>query len=369
MLARRMFRAGAVAALLITAAACSGGSSGAAPADTSTATASTAVDPAPTTEAPTPTEAPTTTEPATTTTVPAPTWPLTGLPAADEILALRPAIAVKLDNHKDARPHAGLNQADIVYEEIVEAQITRFFAIFHSTDAAPIGPVRSARNTDVDLLNQLGRPLFIWSGGNRGVVEAIGQADAVSMAAGQDSSLYYRDKERHRRAAIEHTLLAYGTQDIWQHIVDGQRVPAAFFTYRSADQAVEGDDMPMFQLDMRSVHVTWAWDAASATWQRTEYDAPHTDITGAPISTNNVIVQFIEYGISPVDARSPQGYTVGEGDALVFSEGKVILARWSRPSADAPATFTDAAGQPILLTPGRTWVELAESGVSTVAPL
>ena len=91
---------------------------------------------------------------------------------------------MKIDNHRDARPHAGLNQADVVYEEIVEG-ITRFFAIFHSTDADPIGPIRSARTTDVDLLNQLNRPLFAWSGGNADVVQRIGNANAVSRAHGQ----------------------------------------------------------------------------------------------------------------------------------------------------------------------------------------
>ena len=113
-------------------------------------------------------------------------------------------MAVKIDNHPQARPHAGLNQADVVIEEIVEG-ITRFFAVFHSTDAAPLGPIRSARTTDVDLLNQLNKPLFVWSGGNRGVVNAISRANAISIAHGQGPG-YYRDQERRRRADLEHTL-------------------------------------------------------------------------------------------------------------------------------------------------------------------
>ncbi len=329
---------------------------GSAPPDTTTTT----------TGAP-PTQPPTTTEPATTTTLPTPTWPLTGLPQEDTLAGLRPAIAVKLDNHLEARPHAGLNQADIVYEEIVEAQITRFFAIFHSTEAAPVGPVRSARTTDVDLLNQLHRPLFCWSGGNAGVVRAIGGADCESRAHGQRPDLYYRDKERHKRTAIEHTLFLDSTEAVWGTIAPGQGVPAPFFAYHaSGEQPAGGTEMAAFSLQMRSVPVRWEWDPRLQLWTRSEYGAPHLDITGAPISTDNVVVQFIGYGTSPVDSRSPEGRSVGSGDAAVFTGGQAFLARWERPDAENPAEFTFADGSPVSLTAGRTWIELAEAGVTRV---
>ena len=130
-------------------------------------------DSAATTEAPTtqlgttvvvaPSSTTSTTAATTTTVKPVVVAPLTGLPVKNPKVLTRPALVVKIDNHKEARPQAGLNQADIVYEEIVEAQITRFFTIFHSLDASPVGPIRSARTTDVNLLNQLNRPLFTWS--------------------------------------------------------------------------------------------------------------------------------------------------------------------------------------------------------------
>ncbi len=287
--------------------------------------------------------------------------------AEEELFGLRPAIAVKLDNHRDARPHAGLNQADIVYEEIVEAQITRFFAIFHSTDAAPIGPIRSARTTDVDLLNQLNRPLFCWSGGNRGVVQAIGGANAESRAHGQNAALYYRDAERRRRAALEHTLLLHGTQAAWSTIAPGQGVPAPFFTYR-AEGEVQSGGLPTggFNLTMRSVAITWTWDGGQGLWLREEYGAPHIEISGAPISAHNIVIQFIDYGISPVDSRSPEGRSVGTGAALVCTNGESFLANWTRSAPETPATFTLPDGSPVKLTTGRTWIELAEAGVSQV---
>lgn len=363
---------GAIALAAAVLAACSGGDTDAGvstvPATVATTAAVVATTAAPTTAAPT--TLPPTTVPETTTTVPpVPTWPLTGLEATDLIAAARPAIAVKLDNHRAARPHAGLNQADIVYEEIVEAQITRFFAVFHSTETAPIGPIRSARTTDVALLDQLGRPLFAWSGGNRGVVEAVGRADAVSVAHGQRPDLYYRDAERRARTDLEHTLMARGTADFWANIQPGQRVPPPFFAYRAPGEVAVGDDMAGFGINMRSVRVAWRWDPAAGLWLRDEYGEPHLLIDGSQVSAHNVLVQFIEYGTSVVDARSPEGYTVGSGDGLLFSDGKVLLVRWERLDPSAPATFTAPDGSPVRLTPGRTWIELAEAGASQVAPL
>ncbi|MEZ5216669.1 MAG: DUF3048 C-terminal domain-containing protein [Ilumatobacteraceae bacterium] len=115
--------------------------------------------------------------------------------------------------------------------------------------------------------------------------------------------------------------------------------------------------------------VRWTWDEASGTYLREEYGEPHLDTTGAQINVQNVVVQFIPYGTSTVDARSPQGYTVGEGDAMVFSGGLMQYVHWSRPSAESPAVFTQADGSTVQLTPGRTWVELAEAGVSRLTPL
>jgi len=326
---------------------------------------------APTTELPTtavvaPSSTTTATTIATTTTVKAkPVAPLTGLPVTNPKVLVRPALVVKIDNHKDARPHAGLNQADI-YEEIVEAEITRFFTIFHSQDASPVGPIRSARTTDVNLLNQLNRPLFTWSGGNPGVVKEIAMANAESRAYGQAPG-FYRDQARHQRTAIEHTLMNQSTANIFATATKTEGPPPKFFSYRPVG-APSKVGIPVHVVDamMRSVPVHWQWEPALKVWVRSEYGAPHVDASGNPVTTQNVVFQFVPYALSPVDARSPDANTVGQGNAMVFTDGKVILGHWSRPQVSKPATFTDPTGKPILLTPGRTWIELAEAGVTQV---
>jgi Protein of unknown function (DUF3048) N-terminal domain/Protein of unknown function (DUF3048) C-terminal domain len=307
----------------------------------------------------------TTTPPETTTTIPIPEerFPLTGLPVYEPAYAARPALAVKMDNHWDARPHAGINQADIVYEEIVEG-ITRFFVIFHSQDVGPIGPVRSARTTDVDLLNQLNRPLFAWSGGNRGVVSAIGNANAESRAHGQLPEFYYRDQDRRSRADLEHTLLAHDTSQFYTTVYPNQGPPPVFFNWRAPDAKVAGDAASLLALDINSVDVGWVWDETSALWIRSEYGNPHVDTTGAPVSANNVMIQFCDYRRSQADPKSPEAVTVGYGEAILLSGGKVVRGTWERGEAGAPAIFKDAGGEPMELTPGRTWIELAEAGVT-----
>ena len=72
-------------------------------------------------------------------------------------------MVVKIDN-VDAEPQSGLNQGDIVYEEIVEGRATRFAAVFNSKESNPVGPIRSGRTQDINLLGNLNDPVFVWSG-------------------------------------------------------------------------------------------------------------------------------------------------------------------------------------------------------------
>ncbi|HKY78079.1 MAG TPA: DUF3048 domain-containing protein, partial [Acidimicrobiia bacterium] len=117
----------------------------------------------------------TATSEATTTTAPPPRQPLTGLVhTGDPAVLARPALVVKINNidtNETARPQAGINQADVVFEERTEGGISRFAAVFHSTDADPVLPVRSARFTDIEICSMLNRPLFANSGGNEAVME------------------------------------------------------------------------------------------------------------------------------------------------------------------------------------------------------
>jgi Protein of unknown function (DUF3048) N-terminal domain/Protein of unknown function (DUF3048) C-terminal domain len=335
-----------VAALV--AAACSGGSKAATPTTASS------------TAAPTTTSSTTsTTAPATTTAAPAARYVLTGLAVNDPSTENRPALVVKIDNHTDAVPQAGLNQADVVYEEMVEG-ITRFFAVFQSTNSTPVGPIRSARTTDVNLVAGLSHPLFAWSGGNPTVQRQIGAADVTDVGQGQADKPggYYREKTR----SAPHNLYA-DTVALYALAPAGQGAPAPMFTFRpDTTPSPVGDPTGGVKLHLDGTQVQFVWDAATGTWLRDEYGKPHKDAADVQVAPANVIVQFVSYVGVPGVGQSQQAVTVGEGDAWIFTDGKVVKGKWSRPDPKQPAVYTDAAGTPVHLTAGRTWVELPQPG-------
>jgi hypothetical protein len=301
----------------------------------------------------------------TTTTIPAVVWPLTGLPGADVPRASLPALVVKIDNHARARPQVGLVQADVVFEEIVEG-ITRFFAVFHSTVADPVGPVRSARTTDVDLLRQLQRPLFGWSGANNGTIKALREADVatdVGYAFHSKEAGWFRDAAR----PAPHNLFSTTTA-LWGLTPQGAGPPPPLFKYRAAGVPAPGVPAAGVKLTMSGTKVLWQWDPVGGVWLRTQDDQPHVDASGTRIAPANVVVMSVEYRRSPADPISPEAVTVGEGDVLAFTGGNVIAGRWLRPDPSKPATLIDQAGAEIFLTPGRTWVELSRPGGANMVP-
>lgn len=324
------------------------------------------------------TAAPTTTTTAapTTTTEPetGPIAPLTGLRVDGGLQLLRPALAVKVDNldapSETAVPQAGLNQADVVFEEIVEGNITRFIAVFHSQQPERIGPVRSARTSDVDILPQLVRPLLAWSGGNQGVTAAVRSNPAiVDVGWDQVTGAYARD--RSRRAP--HNLYVQPDQ-LWEAAPDGLPTPSPLFQYRTAGQENPPTAQRSQGVDISwgggvaVAPVSWRWDGEQRAYVRSQRGREHLDDAGVPITAENVVVMVTEYGQSAADARSPEARSIGSGELFVFTNGSVIYGRWDRPDVNRPAALTDEAGQPILLTPGQTWVELPRAGSTTAVP-
>lgn len=356
---RRVLTALPLAAALVLA-ACGGGDD----ADTTTTlAASTTTRPATTTAAPT-----TTSEPATTTTVVAdPTWPLTGQPIEDaaDLTPLRRALAVKIDNHPAAVPQSGLNQADIVFEENVEGW-TRFAAVFHSQSSDPVGPIRSGRTQDIAVLEALNKPLLLWSGGNGRVTQAINASELVNLSptTANGPAGFYRERSR----SAPHNLYA-STTKAWEAAPEELSPAAPLFTYRTAaDEAPAG--LPVTTADLKmegGVRVQWTYDEASGRFFRAQQGKDHLDTEGLQLSTENLVVVYVDYQPSAADHRSPEAQTIGSGPAFVLIDGTVTLGTWERADQHAPWTLTDEDGEPILLNPGNTWVELAKQDALTLS--
>jgi hypothetical protein len=318
-------------------AACGGGSQDAATEDVSPTTTQ---EPAPTT---------------TTTTIPPILAPLTGLPVEEEIT--RPALVAKIDNHPKARPQWGLNQADIVYEENVE-MLTRFAAVFHTNGSDPVGPIRSGRRQDIDLLESLNKPLFVWSGGNAEVTKLIRESTMVDLShsAANEAGGYRRESSR----VAPHNLLAE-TSKLWTLAPEGAEPPPPQFQYRAAAEEIPSTarETGGIKLSMDGVRVLWEWSTEFSRFVRSQDDKPHVDVENVRISAANVVVLYVQYGKS---GYSPIAKTKGSGEAWVLTAGKLYQGTWERLEADQPFTLKDTAGNIIKLTPGNTWVELPRTG-------
>jgi hypothetical protein len=312
----------------------------------------------------------TTTAPSSTTTgapaVAANANPLTGLPL-DPAVPARAALVVKIDNAPKARPQAGINQADIVVEEGVEGGVTRFFSLFHSFDAASVGPVRSARSTDLLFASQLGRPLFAYSGANAVFEGLIGKAPLVNVGVSRFPTAYHRQPGR----PSPYNLFSE-TKALFANSGDDKTPPPALFGYRAPGEAppeAGSEPAPRVQAVWKlniTTTVVYAWDEASKTFRRTTDGAPHLDAAGTQVAPENVVFQVVGYHDTGLRDRSgavvPEAELIGAGEAWVLTGGRLVKGHWSRQTDTQTTAYTLPSGEPIRLTPGRTWLELVAPG-------
>ena len=307
--------------------------------------------------------------PQVTTTTLAPFSPLTGLPLTDQARLARPALVVKIENAPVARPQSGLDVADVVYEEIVEGGITRFLAIFHSTDADLIGPVRSVRPSDPDIIAPFGG-LFAYSGGIPVFIDALRKTPGITDV-GVDLLDEGPDKPYSRRAGrIPPNNLYTSTAKLYAKAPStGTRPPGRFADFLPEGQpftAAGATPATTLTATIGITTVVFNYHEASTTYRR----AGLVEGSGV-VAPTNVIVQFTNYQETDetdmTNATVEKAVTVGSGDALILSGGMAVRGRWSRSAATGYTTWSDANGTPLKLPPGRTWVELARTGAAATA--
>jgi hypothetical protein len=246
----------------------------------------------------------------------------------------------------------------VVYEEMVEGGLTRLAAIFQSQLPDPVGPIRSGRTTDEGIIDDLNDPVFAYSGANTDFLAALGQQPVVNVNADTNPSVFFRGGTH----PAPHNYFANATA-LEALAAPGKGAPPALFAYRAAGSAPNAGATATATatINFPSAQAVWTWQAKTGTWLRAQNGSPDVDITGKQVSVANVVVQSIPYVTALTEAGGtiiPEGQQVGTGKAWVLTDGSMIQATWARPSLTAVATYTDSAGQPVLLTPGQTWVEL-----------
>ena len=284
-----------------------------------------------------------------------PAGPLLSPFTGERVHRLKRVLAVKIGNTFPERPATGLARADIVYVIPVEGGLSRIMAVFSSHLPRVIGPVRSARQDDLQLLRQFGRPAFAWSGAQPQLVPVVQHSRIVSLYA-LTASGYFRTVDRvapynlyadtrtlmkqARRASVARNIgFRFGPPPDGGHPRKSETVsyPAASFRFR--------------------------WSPGKDRWLVWMDGSPAISTGAGQLSAPTVVIQRVVVGLSRFLEQGPMmppdAETVGSGTATVLRDGKAYQARWSRPTADGGTTFTTNSGKPMTFARGPVWIVLA----------
>jgi hypothetical protein len=307
---------------------------------------------------------PTTTLAATTTTTLPPQAPLTGLPQPDPAKLARAAVTVKIDNNAAARPQAGLDKADVVYEEVTEG-ITRFVVVFQSTDADPIGPVRSVRPADPLIVAPF-RGLLAFSGGAPAIVQLVRNASIDFVDENNTDTLYRRSGR-----AAPHNL--YTDSERLYRKVDDAKAPPPFVRFLKPGETyapLAGIPVTAMNIPLADIRASYEWDASANGWKRATNGQAHGLEGGGQWTPNIVIVQFVPYARFAADRAVTYPEVIGSGEAWYFANGTLNKGEWQKAGASVPTAYTDAGGNAMVFPPGRSVVELVpgDANVTTTGP-
>lgn len=278
---------------------------------------------------------------------------LTGRRASTEV-SRRPIIAVKIDNFRAARPQWSLERADAIIEYNVEG-VTRFMALYHSDLPDVIGPIRSARTADLDLLAAMNRPIFAYSGANPGVtawIDSAARSGLVADQRGVRGTCFARTDTR----PGPHNLLLDPNCSL-----ERQRAGAArpLWSIDPAWRSANSVERHSFEVAMDGVRSAWQWDGDSGRYLRSQAGAEHLAVSGAQLAADTVVVLAAAHLPSPVDARSPHPITTGTGSATVHRNGRATQVVWSRADQYSAFEFFDrTSGDAVPLDIGTTFIQI-----------
>ncbi len=296
-------------------------------------------------------------------------WPLTGV---EGDVVDRPAVAVKIENTSQARPQTGLENADVVWETIVEFGVSRFVAVYHSDLPPEVGPIRSIRPVDAKVASPLGG-LLAFSGGQDGIVNYLAQTPLQLLSEDAGDRGFYRIRSR----SAPHNV--YGSLETFIEQADARHAsspPGEFeFAARPGRSAAELQGTAASEIRLAlapGVSPRWAWSDERQLWLRSEASGPAVSATGQRLSAVNVVVlEAVAYD-SGYDAQLgepvPDLRLEGSGSGVLATGGKTVPVTWTKTTRSSPVVLTGPDGEVATLAPGNIWVELVPlpAGSATV---
>ncbi|MDX6197237.1 MAG: hypothetical protein QOJ79_388 [Actinomycetota bacterium] len=273
-----------------------------------------------------------------------------------------PVVVIKVDNASTARPfQRGIGHAVVVYQELVESGLTRFAAVYDGSWSGEVGPIRSARETDIALLAQYGRVTLAFSGANHGVMHSVLAAAHKQMlidASHENFPSLYREGPRRKDS-----YNFFGTPTRFRMARPGVGTKAVGFQFAPLHR---GGGRPAKAATIRfSPHAFVIVRYNKRTGRYAVYQDGHLMPGVAPA---NVLVQSVRIrGSRYVDVLgSPTPYTIttGRGSAVLMRDGRLVTASWRRLTVKTGTRFLDDKGRDVPLKPGPTWVLLQPKGQS-----
>ncbi len=284
-----------------------------------------------------------------------PAGPLRSPFTGELVHRLKRVLAVKIGNTLPERPATGLARADIVYLIPVEGGLSRIMAVFSSHYPRVIGPVRSARQDDLQLLRQFGRPAFAWSGAQPQLVPVVEHSRIVDLYAAKASG-YFRTVDR-----VEPYNLYANTRVLLKQAPHAS--VARNIGFRFGPPPGGGHPRRSESVSYPAASFRFRWSPARGRWLIWMDGAPAISTAAGQLSAPTIVIQRVVVGLSRFLEQGPMmppdAETVGSGTATVLRNGQAFQARWSRPAADGGTTFTTDSGKPMTFARGPVWIVLA----------
>ncbi len=273
-----------------------------------------------------------------------------------------PVLAVKIDDTNAAHPQIGVEDAEIVYIEQVEAGLTRLAAIYSTVIPEKIGPVRSARISDIDILNQFGRVAFAYSGAQRKLLPVIAAANLEDLGAQRQSPTIYTTDPA-RRSPFAMVLRA----DLLMQKIKDNNLPvdlAKSVGFVFGDLPEGGKPVQQVVMNWPSATYSAQWSEKESRWHLSHNGKLNLAESGIVLGPTTLVIQMVkispsEYG-DKFGGITPLSETVGTGKAYVLRNGEVFSATWNRPFPDSGTTFSLADGSTMNFAAGQIWVALTD---------
>jgi len=281
-----------------------------------------------------------------------------------------PVLVVKIDDSAQAHPQIGLEDADIVYIEQVEGGLTRLAVIFSSVIPQRIGPVRSARISDIDILSQFGRVAFAYSGAQKKLLPVIASANLQDLGAQRQSPVIYTtDPDRTQPYAM--VLRA----DLLMQLIaeKSYQIDVAKNVGFKYGELQEGG-VATIKADMHWPAATYSatWSSDESRWLLTHNSSVNVADSGIVLGPTTLVIQMVSITDSEykdkVGGVTPFSQTVGTGKAYVLRDGQRFVTTWNRPFADSGTTFTFEDGTVMNFDPGQIWIALTDREPDFVSP-